>query len=178
MATTLTDSLCTRCGLCCDGSLLAEVELERDAEATRAIALGLRVDEESDEPVMMLPCSGLCGTRCSVYAHRPRTCRTYECRLLIEARAGQVSVSEALEVIEEARDRVAAVRQLLASRPQDDATLPLHERCDEALSDSAGRSARTRMNQSMLESEIADMRDLLESRFLGDGRRRPVGSNR
>jgi len=29
METRLTDTLCTRCGLCCDGTLFAEVELAR-----------------------------------------------------------------------------------------------------------------------------------------------------
>ena len=33
METRLTDTLCTRCGLCCDGTLFAEVELAHRAEA-------------------------------------------------------------------------------------------------------------------------------------------------
>ena len=37
----LTDTLCTRCGLCCDGTLFGDVELRGPVEAAQVEALGL-----------------------------------------------------------------------------------------------------------------------------------------
>ena len=68
----LTDTLCTRCGLCCDGTLFGDVELRGPREATRLAILGLDVDtDDADAELLALPCRGLRGTRCGVYAYRP-----------------------------------------------------------------------------------------------------------
>ncbi len=157
MDTRLTDTLCTRCGLCCDGSLLADVELTGSAEAARAEILGLRVDDDSDEPVMLLPCSALKGTRCSVYAHRPGTCRSFACALLTRAQRGTVSVDQALVSITEARMRIGRVKRLLAGRGGYDPDLPLREACTDALA--AGSSAE-------LETATSELQELLERVFL------------
>ena len=45
MTRPLTDTLCTKCGLCCDGTLFADVELVGQAEAARLEIMGLEVDE-------------------------------------------------------------------------------------------------------------------------------------
>jgi uncharacterized protein len=97
----LTDILCTKCGLCCDGTLFADVELAGAVEAARLEAMGLEVeDADGGEAALLLqPCAALKGTRCSVYVHRPGCCRTFECRLLQEAKRGTVSVDSALEKI-------------------------------------------------------------------------------
>jgi len=167
MDPSLTDTLCTRCGLCCDGSLLADVELAGPAEAQRALLLGLRVDDDSEEPVMLLPCSALEGTRCSVYALRPRTCRSFECGLLMDVRAGIVPVERALEHVSDARERIAQVRALLARSPGDEPSLPLRERCAEALSAEPGSSARALERRARLEQAIGTLQALLDARFLG-----------
>ena len=75
----LTDTLCTQCGLCCDGTLFGDVELAGRREAARLEGLGLDVDsDDADVELLALPCAGLRGTRCRVYAHRPPCCRTFE----------------------------------------------------------------------------------------------------
>ena len=112
----LTDTLCTRCGLCCDGTLFGDVELTGPREATRLEALGLDVDtDDADVELLSLPCRGLRGTRCSVYAHRPTCCRTFECRLLEAGGRGAVSVAAALTTITEAKAQVRRVTTLLAA---------------------------------------------------------------
>src|SRR6185436_875526 len=109
MNSSLTDTLCTRCGLCCDGTLLADVELASRDEATTLEVLGLEIDEDDGDrgPLMLLPCRALKGTRCSIYAHRPECCRTFECRLLQDVRRGAVDV-------EAAKTHIAAARALRA----------------------------------------------------------------
>ena len=79
MKPSLTDTLCTQCGLCCDGSLFADVELAGRAEATRLEVMGLRIDDDdSDGALLLQPCSALQGRRCSIYA-RVRAIRCRRC---------------------------------------------------------------------------------------------------
>jgi uncharacterized protein len=107
MGPSLTDTLCTRCGLCCDGSLFADVELAGRAEATRLEVLGLEIDDDDTDGALLLqPCLALEGTRCGIYAHRPECCRTFECRLLQAVRRGAVGVERAGRRIADARRRI------------------------------------------------------------------------
>src|SRR6058998_1228410 len=111
MEPSLTDTLCTRCGLCCDGSLFADVELSGRVEATGLEILGLEIEDDgAGGALLQQPCTALRGRRCSIYAHRPQCCRTFECRLLQEARRGDVSVERAGEQIEEALSRIGRVK--------------------------------------------------------------------
>jgi hypothetical protein len=106
MGTSLTDTLCTRCGLCCDGSLFADVELAGRVEATRLEVLGLEIDDDAEETLLLQPCLALQGTRCGIYALRPECCRTFECRLLQEVRRGTVGVERASLRIARTRRRI------------------------------------------------------------------------
>jgi Fe-S-cluster containining protein len=99
------ERLCTSCGLCCDGSMFADLELASAREALAAEAMGLEVDEADDARggmVLVQPCAALKSRRCSVYAFRPKCCRSFECGLLQRVKRGLVS-------LEEAEGRVAAV---------------------------------------------------------------------
>lgn len=163
----LTAQLCTKCALCCDGSLFADVELADDAEADRLEALGL--DSESDDAdirLMPLPCAALKGTRCGVYAHRPGTCRSFECRLLKDAQAGLVTPQAALTSIAEARERVRNVKALLVRCGFTDATLPLRERCAEALAHAPVKGVRAQRAYAALENAMSELDWLLERTFL------------
>ena len=167
MLESLTDALCTHCGLCCDGSLFAEVELEGEAESTRLESLGLDVEsDDSDAGLLVLPCGALCGTRCSIYVHRPRTCRTFECRLLKDAGRGEVSVEQALVVIGEAREKTTQVRALLAKLPGRPTRLPLRERCAEALAAPPAAGAAAQRTRVRLEAAMSELDWLLERTFL------------
>lgn len=92
--------LCTRCGLCCNGALFADVELSGPRESTPLEALGLEIE---DDNLLIQPCGALKGTRCSIYSHRPKCCRTFECLLLKRVRRCEVSIPAALKLIDEAR---------------------------------------------------------------------------
>ena len=130
----LTDTLCTRCGLCCDGTLLGDVELTGPAEAARLELLGLDVDtDDADAELLALPCAALRGARCGIYLERPKCCRTFECRLLQNAARGTVSVERALDQIAEARAQVQRVKSLLARVETRPARLPLEERVADAI---------------------------------------------
>jgi Fe-S-cluster containining protein len=163
----LTDTLCTRCGLCCDGTLFGDVELTGPKEATRLEALGLDVDaDDADVELLALPCRGLRGTRCRVYAHRPRCCRTFECRLLQDAERGVVSVEEALARIAEAKAQVQRVTTLMAGmEPRRGHRLPLAERVADAV-DAAPRSAGETRRRTALVTAMAALARTVRTTFL------------
>src|SRR5215468_1936497 len=128
MTPSLTETLCTKCGLCCDGTLFADVELVGQAEAARLEIMGMEVESE-DRNVGLLsqPCAALRGTRCGIYAHRPNCCRVFECHLLQNARRGAVTIERALEQIADARAQIRKVRVLLDRLGNRDEDLPIKE---------------------------------------------------
>lgn len=142
---TITDVLCTECGLCCDGTLLAEVELVNVGDVRRVEGLGLPVDEAEElrYGIMPLPCGGLNGTRCSVYQHRPHCCRTFECGLLSRVRANEMSVEEAVRRVKDFVNRVTRLKERLATSGVLDPELSLHENIQTLESTSEGQSEDT-----------------------------------
>jgi Fe-S-cluster containining protein len=163
----LTDVLCTRCGLCCDGSLFADVELAGRGEATRLEILGLEIEDDANRALLVQPCRALRGTRCSIYAHRPKCCRSFECRLLQDARRGAVRHERAAEQIAETRQQIERVKRLLTAWGPVDGSLPLREACAEALAadQGTGRDAETR--RAELEAAMSEVDAMLQRTFLG-----------
>ena len=71
MTPSLTDTLCTRCGLCCDGSLFADVELASRREATGLEVLGLDIEDDGANTALLLqPCRALVGRRWAQHVKR------------------------------------------------------------------------------------------------------------
>src|SRR5437899_13006193 len=135
MKPSLAHTLCTRCGLCCDGSLFADVELASGDEASALEVMGLEIEDtdEDDGGLLVQPCGALKGKRCSIYPHRPDCCRTFECRLLQEVKRGAVGVERASEKIAEALKRIGRVKELVVQLGTGNERLPLMEHCAEAL---------------------------------------------
>jgi hypothetical protein len=173
MTKTLTETLCTQCGLCCDGSLFADVELAGRAESTELQAMGLVIDDDdSDGALLMQPCAALRGRRCSVYAHRPACCRTFECRLLQDVRCGAMDVERAGELIVDTLERVARVRKLMARLGQRDRSLPLQESCAEVLSEDPDPDPAVNRARAELGAAMSAVANQIQRTFLvdaGDG---------
>ncbi|WP_224241324.1 YkgJ family cysteine cluster protein [Hyalangium gracile] len=107
-------TLCQRCGLCCDGNLFSTVPLRR-TEIEPMERLGLAVIKRADgtSPGFTQHCSALEGRSCKVYAERPEACRRYRCLLATALAEGEVSLEEALKVVDEAHAHIHAVEALL-----------------------------------------------------------------
>lgn len=173
MTPSLTDVLCTKCGLCCDGTLFADVELAGQAEIARLVNLDMDVEVEDRKTALLpQPCTALHGTRCGVYAHRPKCCRTFECRLLQDAQRGAVTVERALEQIEDARGRVRAVHAMLRRLGNRDVALPIRERCAESLAAEGKTSSRTTAERAKLEAAMRALEIAIGKTFLGTDKRR------
>ena len=172
MKPSLTDTLCTRCGLCCDGSLFADVELASSDEASALEVMGLDIEDADNEDnggLLLQPCGALQGKRCSIYPYRPDCCRTFECRLLQEVKRGAVRVDRAKEKIAEALQRIERVKELVVQLGQRNERLPLKERCVEALALSEEVGADPEMNQRReeLEAAMTSVERLIQETFLG-----------
>ena len=173
MAPLLTDTLCTKCGLCCDGTLFADVELVGEAEVARLEILGMEVEnEDRNAGLLSQPCAALRGTRCGIYAHRPKCCHVFQCDLLQSAQRGAVTVERALEQITDAREQIRRVRALLARLGNRDEGLPIKERCAETLAAKGGVTSESIKDRSDLEAAMATLENTIWNTFLGSGKRR------
>ena len=166
-----TDTLCTRCGLCCDGSLFADVELANRDEALALEVMGLEVEDADEEGggLLVQPCRALKGKRCSIYPHRPDCCRTFECRLLQQVRRGTVGVARAKEKIAEVLQRIECVKELVVQLGPGNEQLPLKERSAEAVELSENRAADPKINRKRTELKAAmdAVERLIQETFLG-----------
>ena len=180
MDPSLTSILCTQCGLCCDGSLFADVELASRAEATSLEIMGLVVDDD-DANVALLPqpCAALRGRRCGIYAQRPKCCRTFECRLLQDVRRGAVSLEGALEQVAEASRQIGRTKQLMVQLGQRDRRLALEELCAEALSREGASEPDVDRVRAELAVAMSGLQKLIRKTFLGRGEAAPrdIGSS-
>ncbi|MEO5809583.1 MAG: YkgJ family cysteine cluster protein, partial [Sphingomicrobium sp.] len=94
-------TLCTSCGLCCEGALHGHAVLRPD-ELNRARELGLSI-MDGDAPGFYLPCPKLLDRCCSIYGERPSVCAGYKCQLLIDLGSERVSLDDALAKVAVAR---------------------------------------------------------------------------
>jgi Fe-S-cluster containining protein len=109
--------LCLECGLCCNGVIFADGQLQRDDDVARLQSLGLRIGTKQKSkavrPKFLQPCGALDGCHCRIYPDRPKYCREFECLLLKHLKAGRMKTEAARRVILGARGQADNVRQLL-----------------------------------------------------------------
>ena len=111
MTRDLPENLCTSCGLCCNGSLFADIELKSRRESLAMESFGLVVEDGDDGELLIQPCGALKGTRCSIYQYRPTCCRTFECRLLRDVEEGKRTIADAREIVRTTRELIARIER-------------------------------------------------------------------
>jgi uncharacterized protein len=128
------DRLCPNCGLCCDGTLFADVELRADDDAKRLAKLGLSVKKKGRVKVAFKqPCACFDGKFCKIYGDRPKHCRLFECGLLKKVNVGEMKSNAALKRISRAKALLKEVQDLLAAFEGDDTCEALSERYAHAM---------------------------------------------
>lgn len=134
----IAEKLCLTCGLCCNGVIFADVQLQNgdDFETLKSLGLPLTklraatLKTENAAPSAMAkkfsqPCAAFDGCRCRIYADRPKYCGAFECALLKSVKAGEEETAEAIRIIEKARRRAEKVRQLLRKAGDKDESIAL-----------------------------------------------------
>ncbi len=106
-------ALCLACGFCCDGMLHTHTITQAD-EGDGLVRLGVRLVDFRGKTGFRQPCVLHRAGSCMAYAARPVVCRAYECALLKHYLDGAVSWSEALAIVQNARDLRASLCQKLS----------------------------------------------------------------
>jgi uncharacterized protein len=127
--------LCPNCGLCCNGVLFADAELQKGDDAKRLVELGLLVAKKGRGKLAFAqPCACFDGKFCNIYDDRPKRCRTFECGLLKRVQAGELNTDAALKIISKTKRQVGSVRGRLRQLGQKDEQLALVKRYAETMS--------------------------------------------
>ncbi len=124
-------NLCLTCGLCCDGSIFADVKLLPGENADRLLSLGIPLQTQNARARkgsvsagkrwrFTQPCAALDGCSCKIYASRPQYCRQFECLLLKKLVSGDVDYARAERLVRFARRQIGTIDQLLRSLGQTD----------------------------------------------------------
>jgi Fe-S-cluster containining protein len=122
------EQLCPNCGLCCNGVLFADVELQKGDDSGRLIDLGMSFKKKGMKRAFVQPCRCFDGKLCRIYDDRPKRCVTFECGLLKRVQSGAMPAPAALKHIADAKKLVEKVRQLLRRLGDDDEQLALTKR--------------------------------------------------
>jgi uncharacterized protein len=127
--------LCPNCGLCCDSTLFADVELRKGDDAERLTRLGLTLFQKTkSQRAFDQPCACFEGKLCKIYNDRPGQCRLFECGLLKRVQSGEMTTNAALKKIAETKSLAEKVRSLLCESGQRDEKLALTHRYAAAMS--------------------------------------------
>ena len=162
------DRLCPACGLCCNGVLFADVELQPGDDAGRLIDLGMSLKKKGMKRAFVQPCHCFDGTLCRIYADRPKRCATFECGLLKRVQSGAMSAPAALKCIADAKKLVDKVRRLLRRLGNKDEQLALTKRYSRVMSQPIDLSADEDSGEARGELMLAvnDLMQLLQRDFL------------
>lgn len=162
------DQLCPNCGLCCDSTLFADVELRAGDDAKRLKRLGLTLFQKTKTKLAFVqPCACFDGKLCQIYADRPNRCRKFDCGLLKRVGSGELTANAALKKISAAKSQAQNVRTLLRSLGQRDERMALTHRYAEAMSapmDLADEGRAERHGELML--AVNDLMTRLQRDFL------------
>jgi Fe-S-cluster containining protein len=161
--------LCPNCGLCCDSTLFADVELRVGDDAKRLAKLGLTIEKKTQTKLAFAqPCACFDGKFCGIYADRPKRCRTFECGLLKKVGADEMTAGAALKKISEAKKHAEKVRGLFRQLGQNDGRLAMTKRYAQAMSAPVDLSASE--SDSDLRGELMlavnDLMRMLQRDFL------------
>ncbi len=120
--------LCLSCGLCCDGTLFADVKLTSADAARLAQPPGSVVRGRKYSLRLPQPCFGWIHGKCNIYDSRPDHCRRFDCDLLSRVETRDISSDCALQIIQQCRSKADQVRDLLRALGNASERTPLTQR--------------------------------------------------
>ncbi len=133
------EDLCLACGMCCNGIIFADVQLQPGDKASELKHLGLRIISSRAKPnretvtvgnvpagklKFCQPCTAFDGSKCKIYENRPAYCRGFECLLLNRFREGRTTGPAAMRQIRKAKAQAEQVWGLLRELGDTDEHLP------------------------------------------------------
>lgn len=162
------DQLCPNCGLCCDSTLFADVELRAGDDAKRLEKLGLSLHKKGKTKIAFAqPCACFDGTLCQIYEGRPKRCRLFECGLLKKVEAREMGADTALRKISAAKVLAGRVKELLRLSGERNEDLALTKRYAQTMSgpiELTDETGAERRGELML--AVNDLMRVLQGDFL------------
>lgn len=143
----LPGTLCLACGLCCNGVLFKDVELQAGDNAALLTSRGLPIVARGGKQRFAQPCRALDSCTCQVYVDRPARCRQFECLLFKSVSQGRTELAEALRIVRRARLLADRVRRLLRDLGDGNETVALSLRF---------RRMRARFEKGLAEEQAVD----------------------
>jgi uncharacterized protein len=161
------DQLCPNCGLCCDSTLFADVELRPGDDPKRLAKLGLSLAKKSRTKFAFAqPCTCFDGKFCRIYDDRPKRCGLFECGLLKKVNAGKMETATALKRISEAKILAGKVRDLLQSLGQPHDKMALTKCYTQAMSEPIDLAEDDTERRGELMLAVNDLMHVLQRDFL------------
>ena len=162
------EQLCPNCGLCCNGVLFADVELQPGDNAGRLIDLGMSLKKKGMTRAFAQPCHCFDGKLCPIYADRPKRCATFDCGLLKRVQSGAMPAPDALKRIADSKKLVEKVRRLLHLLGDKDEQLALTKRYGKVMSQPIDLSTDedTGESRGKLMLAVNDLMHVLQREFL------------
>ncbi|PRX43112.1 YkgJ family cysteine cluster protein [Salegentibacter salegens] len=104
-------NICLSCGLCCDGTLIGFVELEK--EELPGMKAVMDIENENDNGFFLQPCNKYCDG-CTIYSERPKQCASFECKLLKTFEEKELNFDSAIEIINKIKQKKIAIEKKVA----------------------------------------------------------------
>jgi len=162
------DQLCPSCGLCCNGVLFGDVELQRGDDAKKLASLGVVLFSKGRKKVFNQPCACLVGGLCKIYEDRPARCRSFDCRALQRVQQGEITMTAAQKSIREAKRRSEEVLRLVRALGDTSEAQPLNRRYAAIMAqpmDLAGDEAQLELRGELMMA-VGQLIEVLERDFL------------
>ena len=107
-------SICLSCGVCCDGTLIGFVQLEK--EELPALREIMDIEEGNYQGFFLQPCIKFCGG-CSIYTERPKQCAAFECGLLKSVNQKELSFDSAIDIVQIVKQKRIEIEKKMLTFP-------------------------------------------------------------
>jgi hypothetical protein len=107
---TESSKLCLSCGLCCDGTLIGHVQLEK--EEIVDVSKVMKINQEQGHGFFLQPCKKYCNG-CSIYSERPKECASFKCGLLNSFEQMEITFETTAAIIKEVKKQTASINKKL-----------------------------------------------------------------
>lgn len=161
-------ALCPSCGLCCNGVLFGDVELQRGDDSKTLTRTGIDLFRKGRKTAFTQPCACLVNELCAIYQNRPKRCAEFDCRLLMHVQKGKLTAASARKKITQTKQRADVVLKLVRQLGNNDETLPLNKRYSDVISqpiDMADDETQIECRGELMIA-VANLAEALERDFL------------